>query len=407
VSYQKGGRILHMLRNYVGDSAFFKSLNHYLTTHKYRAAEAHDLRLSFEAVTGRDLTWFFNQWYFGSGHPKLDINYAYEEDKKRVRVSVKQTQSGQTFRLPVAIDVYNGPAKKRYMVWVESKADTFYFTYATKPDLVNFDGDKVLLCEKKENKNIDNYMHQYRYAGKYLDRREAIDFFGRKLDDPKAVEMLVVSLKDPYYVLRNLAISKLDMKREAVRKAAEPALASLAKSDPKSVTRARAISAIGGMKNPGYRSIYEKALNDSSYSVAGSALEALSKIDSAAAYQAALRLSAQPAKGKLDQEINNVMIQSGREEVYDRIAGKYRKLGLSNEKFTLTQQMADMLGRLSNQEKVKEGVGLIVDFRNSIPEQYRDQINPYINNIILKGVADKRKARGEADLAAWIMEQIK
>ena len=32
VSYNKGGRILHMLRNFVGDSAFFKSLNLYLTT---------------------------------------------------------------------------------------------------------------------------------------------------------------------------------------------------------------------------------------------------------------------------------------------------------------------------------------------------------------------------------------
>jgi aminopeptidase N len=148
-------------------------------------------------------------------------------------------------------------------------------------------------------------------------------------------------------------------------------------------------------------------MNDSSYSVAGSALEALSKLDSGAAYQAALRLSAQPAKGKLDQEINNVMIQSGREEVYDRIAGKYRKLGLSQEKFELTQQMAEMLGRISNTEKVKEGVGLIADFRNSIPAQYQEQINPYINNVILKGIADKRKARGEADLAAWIMEQIK
>ena len=32
VSYKKGGRILHMLRNYVGDDAFFKSLNNYFTT---------------------------------------------------------------------------------------------------------------------------------------------------------------------------------------------------------------------------------------------------------------------------------------------------------------------------------------------------------------------------------------
>src|SRR5690606_29072141 len=30
-SYEKGGRVLHMLRNYVGDEAFWASLNRYLT----------------------------------------------------------------------------------------------------------------------------------------------------------------------------------------------------------------------------------------------------------------------------------------------------------------------------------------------------------------------------------------
>ena len=63
-----------MLRNYVGDSAFFKSLNLYLTTNKFKSAEAHNLRLAFEEVTGKDLNWYWNQWYYGSGHPKLN-NY--------------------------------------------------------------------------------------------------------------------------------------------------------------------------------------------------------------------------------------------------------------------------------------------------------------------------------------------
>jgi aminopeptidase N len=407
VSYQKGGRILHMLRNHVGDSAFFKSLNHYLTTHRFGSAEAHDLRLSFEKITGRDLNWFWNQWYFGAGHPKLDINYAYEEDKKRVRMAVKQTQSGQVFRLPVAVDIYQGSAKTRRQIWVDKAVDTFYFPVSAKPDLVNFDGDKVLLCEKKENKNLDQYIHQYNHAGTYMDRREAIEFFGRKLDDPKAVDMLAKTLKDPYHDLRNLALSKLDMKRESVRKAAEPVVADMARNDPKAVTRARAIGALGGLKKAEYRPIFEKALGDSSYSVSGYGLEALSKLDSAAAYEAAVRMSAQPAKGKLDREINNALIRSGREDVYDRMAAKYRTLGLSNQKFELTQQMSDILGRMSDTEKVKEGVELIVEFRNSIPEQYRDQINPYLNNVILKGISNKRRARGETELADHIDKQIR
>lgn len=406
VSYQKGGRILHMLRNHVGDSAFFRSLNHYLTTHRFGSAESHDLRLSFEKITGRDLNWFWNQWYFGAGHPKLDINYAYEEDKKRVRMAVKQTQSGQIFRLPVAVDIYHGTSKKRIPVWVDKAVDTFYFPVSAKPDLVNFDGDKILLCEKKENKNLDQYTHQYTQAGTYMDRLEAIEFFGRKLDDPKAVDMLVRALKDPYHDLRGLALSKLDMKRESVRKPAEPVVADMARNDPKPVTRARAIGALGGLKKAEYRPIFEKALGDSSYSVSGYGLEALSKLDSAAAYEAAVRMSAQPAKGKLDREINNALIRSGREDVYDRIAAKYRTLGLSNQKFELTQQMSDILGRMSNTDKVKEGVGLIVEFRNSIPEQYRDQINPYLNNVILKGISNKRRARGETELADHIDKQI-
>ena len=83
VSYNKGGRILHMLRNFVGDSAFFKALNLYLTTNKFKSAEAHHLRLAFEEVTGKDLNWFFNQWYFGAGHPKLDVTYGYDEACKK------------------------------------------------------------------------------------------------------------------------------------------------------------------------------------------------------------------------------------------------------------------------------------------------------------------------------------
>jgi len=47
VSYNKGGAILHMLRNYVGDEAFFAGLNLYLTENKYKSAEVHQLRLVF------------------------------------------------------------------------------------------------------------------------------------------------------------------------------------------------------------------------------------------------------------------------------------------------------------------------------------------------------------------------
>ena len=81
-----------MLRNYVGDQAFFKSLNVYLTDNKYNAAEAHHLRLAFEKITGEDLNWFFNQWFFDKGHPTLQIDKEYVEAEQILNVTIEQTQ---------------------------------------------------------------------------------------------------------------------------------------------------------------------------------------------------------------------------------------------------------------------------------------------------------------------------
>src|SRR5579862_4430607 len=199
VTYQKGGRILNMLRNYVGDSAFFKSLNLYLNRNKFKNGEAHQLRLAFEEITGQDLNWYWNQWYYNKGYPKLNIDYLYDDNAKNVKVIINQTQdSNNIFKLPIAIDVYNGAKKERHKVWVEDKTDTFTFSYNSKPDLVNVDGDKITLCEKKDNKTLDNFIYQYKYAGLYLDRREAIDFCAKNQDDPKAVELLKTAMKDKF-----------------------------------------------------------------------------------------------------------------------------------------------------------------------------------------------------------------
>src|SRR5665213_11194 len=106
VSYPKGGAILHMLRNYVGDSAFFKSLNLYLNTYKFKSAEAKELRLAFESVTGQDLNWFFNEWYYGRGHSYITISYDYNNKTDRVIIDQSQTTAG-IFTFPLAIDVYS------------------------------------------------------------------------------------------------------------------------------------------------------------------------------------------------------------------------------------------------------------------------------------------------------------
>jgi aminopeptidase N len=408
VSYQKGGRILHMLRNYLGDSAFFKGLNLYLTTNKFKSAEAHHLRLALEEVSGKDLTWYFNQWYFGSGHPKLNINYSYQQEKKQAMVVVKQTQNtGKIFRIPTYIDIYHGKNKSRNMVWIENAIDTFYFTSETKPDLINFDSDKVLLAEKTENKNLDNYIHQYYHSGNYMDRREAVDFCGRKIDDPKAKALLLDAFADSFHGIRGLAISKIDLKKETQREVFEKKIASLVATEKNRPVKASMLTALGNTNNKEYSIIYLPLVNDSSYTVSGAALIALSKVDSIKALDEATKLSKTATKGDLDVAVNKILIASGNEEIFTKLTTKFSSLGLSNDKFMLMQQIADMAGSMKNNERIKTSIDLIIQFRNEIPGSLKEQANPYINGFILQGIMSKLKANGNTEMLNYLESKMK
>jgi len=395
-----------MLRNYVGDSAFFKSLNLYLTTNKFRSAEAQNLRLAFEEITGQDLNWYWNQWYYGSGHPKLTIDYVYDDNAKTVKVIINQTQeSGKVFQLPIAIDVYNGAAKQRHQVWVENKTDTFTFAYSSRPDLVNVDGDKILLCEKKDNKTLDNFIYQYKYAGLYMDRREAIDYCSKNQDDPKALDLLKAALKDRYYRLRNFTLSKLDLKRDAIKTAFESSIAEMAAHDPSRVVKATAIEMLGTYHNAAYKILFARAAADSSYTVSGNALEALSAVDSSAALTLAKKLVKEPAKGKLIAAISSVLIKSGDESSFDLISDNFEKMPVNQEKFMFIRPYSELISKVKSTTQVKRGVDLIVKFREAIPQAYRNQTDGFINNA-LSGIAAKKTAAGLQEQADYVKSKV-
>lgn len=405
VSYQKGGRILHMLRKFVGDDAFFKSLNKYLTTNKFGNGSAHKLRLAFEEVTGRDLNWFFNQWYFGSGHPKLEFSSSYDAPTQTAHVYIKQTQTGdKLFKLPIPVDIYHGSNKKRYTVWAENRSDTFSFPVSSKPDLINVDADKATLAEKKDSKTLAEYIHQFTYGPQYLDRREALDFAAKNTSDPAAYNLIVKGLSDASYRIRMRAINSLaSAKADA---ATISKLESIAKTDPRTVTRAVAIDALARLKNESYKEFFTKATRDSSYSVAGAALEALGQLDGKEAYAIANSLVKEENKGRLLMAITNVIIKYGDESAFDFVTGKFDEMPLSQAKFSAINPLVEFLGKVTDLAKFKKGVDMIVKFREEIPQSVRAQTDPFINGVALKGLADKKEAAGAKEMAEYVRSKM-
>jgi aminopeptidase N len=405
VSYHKGGRILHMLRNYVGDDAFFASLNKYLTNNKFGNGSAHKLRLAFEEVTGKDLNWFFNQWYFGNGNPSLDISYGYDAAAQTAKVIIKQTQQGdKIFTLPLAIDVYNGTVKTRHNVWVENKTDSFLFKVPSKPDLINVDADKIILADKKDNKGLAAYIFQYKHGSNYLDRREAVDFASRNIKDPAAYQLVTDALSDPFHKIRAKALSSFGTATLDVTTLGK--IEAIAKNDPYRKVRADAIDELAKRKDSTYRDFFLKAIHDSSYSVAGAALEALAAIDCATAFKEAGRLSAELTKGRLLTSLSSVLIICGDESVFDIVAAKFEAMPVSQQKFSYLATFSEFMVKVKDPGKFRKGIDLIIAFRDAIPQQARSQTDPYINEMILGSVAKKKETAGEKALSDYIKSKL-
>jgi aminopeptidase N len=385
VSYNKGGRILNMLRNYVGDDAFFKSLNNYLNTNKFKSGEAGQLRLAFEEVTGEDMNWFWNQWYYSNGHPKLKIDYTYDDAAGKVQVIIEQTQKkDNVFRLPIAIDIYTGANKVRNKVWIENKMNTFTFSYTKRPDLINIDADKVLLCEKTDNKTTENFIHQFKYAPDYLDRREALDYFSKK-----NMPELILGLKDKFAGLRKLTIERLSKSALAKNTDAIKKIETIAKTDKDKKTQAAALSFLAATGNTQYLPLFTKFINDSSYSVAGAALEGLTVLQPAKAYELAKKYSAD-AKGALGEAVSQILITEGTEADFDFVANLYDETPPSQEKVGMTDGFINYLLKVNDVSKIKKGIDYVMKFRNMIPEQYKSFIDPGFK----KSFAKLSKAKG-------------
>ncbi|MGV8946046.1 MAG: M1 family aminopeptidase [Lutibacter sp.] len=282
VSYQKGNAILHMLRDVLGDEAFFQGMNIYLTEHKYGTAEAQELRLAFEKVSGKDLNWFFNQWYYGSGHIKMNVTYDYNTINKTVTVNINQ--KGNIFKFPLSIDIYEDSGKTSHNVWVNNAQNSFTFQFNRLPKFINIDAKHVLLAEITDKKTIAEYIYQFNNAPHYLDRRLSLEeIIKYQQSNKEAMNSIIKALDDPYYEIRVLALENIDLFQKYNKKEVIDKVIRLAQSDPKTLVQAAAISVLGKLVDPIYKPLFEKGMNSESYAVIGKSLTALYLIDKQAA----------------------------------------------------------------------------------------------------------------------------
>jgi aminopeptidase N len=281
-SYNKGGRILHMLRTYLGDEAFFAGMNNYLEKNKFKPAEFHQLRLAFEEVSGEDLNWFFNQWFLGSGYPILSFNQTENEGGDSVFVSVEQKQNlelAPIYKLPIKVAVFDDNGKTIHDLMIDELTEEFMFDIKGELKGIVYDYPQAILGKKREKgKTQAMYIYQYYNGGRYLTRLDGLKK-GAKKTTAESQQMILDALKDPFWGVRKEAITLTKKLKDEKRDEGIAMLKDLAVNDPESSVRKAALSKLRKLiETEEVEPILITAIeNDQSYGVISSALTSLGK----------------------------------------------------------------------------------------------------------------------------------
>lgn len=286
-SYAKGGTILNMLRDVVGDDAFFESLRVYLEDNKFQSVEIHNLRLAFEKVTGRDLNWFFNQWFLSAGHPMININYEYTDSSVVVKMRQEPSvEANLVYTLPLQIDVYKADGMESFDVIFHQEEQLFELPFDEEALWVNVDAKKSLLAQVTNNQTEENWIYQYKHGKNMLDKLYALETLS-EIENPneEVVEVFQLALADDYWYIQDFAAAMYPLDPED--KIAIRLLSDLASNSSNTDVRSSAILTLSILEDKDLEVIYQEGLKDSSYQVNAASLEALMYTDPDAALRQA------------------------------------------------------------------------------------------------------------------------
>lgn len=391
-SYNKGGQVLHMLRKVVGDDAFFASLKLYLDTRKFKSAEIHHLRQAFEEVTGQDLNWFFNQWFFASGHPVLNIRKTYDESSKTVALTVEQKQDFKEvplYRLPLYVDIYIGGKTERKLIVINDVSETFTFSVNGKPDLVNFDAERQLLAKVNYSKTKEEFIYQFGNAPLWGDREEALNYFKNNLSDIAVYNIVKnAAQNEKWKNFRMDAIQMLSKVAKEKETELKALMMTIAEKDSNTKVRAEAISFLAAnYSGKELEHVFEKAVGEQSYAIVAAGLEGLVKANPEAAMKKAKNLENEEGK-KIIFAIADLYANNGSDEN----AAFFTKAKSHFSGFELlgfTSVYGKFLKRCSKAETILNGAGELAKMTKSSNQYVRYGALRVLKNSLIDNLQDK------------------
>ncbi|PIE21430.1 MAG: aminopeptidase N [Arachnia propionica] len=91
ITYAKGASVLKLLVSFVGKDKFLAGVGSYFTKHAYANTSLNDLLVELEAASGKDLSWFSQQWLETAGVNTLRADFDLDEHGNFTRFVIQQS----------------------------------------------------------------------------------------------------------------------------------------------------------------------------------------------------------------------------------------------------------------------------------------------------------------------------
>jgi aminopeptidase N len=280
-TYEKGGVVLNMFRELVGEEIFGKVLRTFLEKHAYSNVTTTDFFDTVRQVTGEDYSWFFDQWLLRPGHPVLDVSHTWDNKQKVLSMTIRQTQDRKlgtpVYRLPIKLGITTKAGEMVESVWLDKELQTFTFDVAEKPLMIHFDEGDILLKEWTFNKSTEELLYQLSHD-KAIGRMWAVGELQERMDDLAVRSALVdSSSNDMFWAVREKAIQAIGtMQSDAITRALE----TRAHEDAHSHVRAAALMALGAYDDKRFAAFFlERYAAEDSFLVKAAAVTALGRYE--------------------------------------------------------------------------------------------------------------------------------
>lgn len=208
--YQKGAKILHTLRNYVGDEAFFEALTTYLNNFEFKSAEIADFRLILEDITGEDLNWFFNQWFLSAGYPEIEILYEKSDSLKSYQLILNQfdaSSENKIYNLPIDVNIYFKNKVLKDRILFNTQSQTFNFEFDEMPVYIEVDPKRTVICKRNEELTDEQYLAVLKFSENSISKYLAIENLSESISNENLLKSIYFdAIDDQSWLVRNFVI---------------------------------------------------------------------------------------------------------------------------------------------------------------------------------------------------------